>query len=130
MQAGQEERSLGTLFSDLAQQLGELLRQEVNLAKSEMTQKATQASKQIGYIAIGGAVAYIGLMAIIAALIIGLGHAIPMWLSALLIGVLVAAGGYAGIQRGITELKKTNVAPQQTIDTLKEDASWIREQAS
>ena len=130
MQADQDTRSLGTLFADLAEQLGQLLRQEVNLAKTEMTQKATQVGKQVGMVAAGGVVALLGIMAILAGIIIALGHAIPMWLSALIVGLLVAGSGAFAIQRGIATLKQTSLVPQTTVKTIQEDASWIHEQAS
>jgi uncharacterized membrane protein YqjE len=124
-----EDRSLGDLFNELSQEFSQLVREEVNLAKAEVTQKASAAGKDVGFMAAGGAVAYIGVMALVAGIIIALGHAIPLWLSAIIVGLLVAGGGYLLVQRGMTALKQTNMAPEQTIETLKEDATWIREQA-
>src|SRR6185312_6905936 len=101
----------------------------VSLAKAEVTQKAKQTGKDVGFMAAGGAVAYIGLMAVVAGIIIALSYAIPLWLSAILVGLVAAGGGYLFVERGMDALKKTNMAPQQTNDTLKEDATWMREQA-
>jgi hypothetical protein len=130
MQMRQEEdRSLGDLFNELSQEFSQLIRQEVTLAKAEVTQKATQAGKDVGFMAAGGAVAYVGLMAVVAGIIIALGNAIPLWLSAILVGLVMAGAGYLFVERGMDALKKTNMAPQQTIASLKEDATWVREQA-
>jgi len=124
-----EERSLGDLFGDLTRDMGVLVRQEVELAKTEMTQKASQAGKNIGSMAIGGAVAYAGFLAILAAVIIGLGSlGIPWWLSALVVGLVVAGVGYFLIQKGLGALKNESLAPRQTMETLKEDAQWAKEQ--
>jgi hypothetical protein len=129
MQMQQEQdRSLGELFGELSQEFSQLVRQEVNLAKAEVTQKATEAGKDVGFMAAGGAVAYIGVMAVVAGIIIALGHAIPLWLSAIIVGLVVAGAGYLFVQRGMSALKKANMVPQQTIESVKEDASWIREQ--
>ncbi len=125
----QEDRSLGDLFNELSQEFSQLVRQEVTLAKAEVTQKASAAGKDVGIMAAGGAVAYIGVMAVVAGIIIALGNAIPLWLSAILVGLVVAGGGYLFVQRGMTALKQMNMAPEHTIETLKEDATWIREQA-
>jgi len=51
-----------------------------------------------------------------------------MWLSALIVGVVVAAVGYALIQKGRDTLKRDNLAPKQAIETLKEDAEWAKQQ--
>lgn len=80
-------------------------------------------------VAAGGFVAYAGLLALIATLIIALGQlGVPWWLASLIVGVVVAAVGYLLIQKGINAIKHMNMAPQQTIQTLKEDRQWASEQ--
>jgi amino acid transporter len=129
MQERKDERSLGELFGDLAKDTSTLVRQEVQLAKTELTQKASAVGKDAGMIAAGGFVAYAGLLALIATLIIALGQlGVPWWLASLIVGVVVCAVGYILIQRGISAIKRTNMAPQQTIQTLKEDRQWASEQ--
>lgn len=128
MEQRREERSLGDLFAELANETGTLVRQEIQLARTEITQKATSAGKDVGMIGAGGALAYAGLLAIIAAVIIGLGQLIPMWLSALIVGLVVVGIGYVLVQRGLSALKRIDPTPQQTIESLKEDKDWIKEQ--
>ncbi len=72
--------------------------------------------------------AYAGLLAILAGVIVLLGQVIPMWLSALLVGLVVAAVGYFLVKKGLDALKKEDVAPRQTMETLKEDGQWIKDQ--
>jgi uncharacterized protein (UPF0264 family) len=129
MQASKEDRSLGELFGDLTREISTLVRQEVNLAATELGDKATRVGKDIGYLAIGGAVAYAGFLALLAAVVIGLAGFMPWWLSALIVGAVVAGIGYFLIQRGIGELKRIDLAPRQTIGTLKEDVQWAKQQA-
>jgi len=130
MQQEKPERSLGELFGDLSKDTVNLVKGELELAKTEMTQKATQVSKDIGFLAIGGAVAYAGALALGAALIIILATVgLPWWLAALLVGLVVAGIGYFLIQKGLTELKRQNIAPTNTIQTIKEDVEWMKEQA-
>ena len=80
-------RSLGELFSELAQETSTLVRQEVNLAKTEMSQKASSAGKHVGVLAAGGALAYAGLLAILAGIIALLNDVMPLWAAALLVGI-------------------------------------------
>jgi uncharacterized membrane protein YqjE len=129
MQERRDERSLGELFSDLARETSTLVRQEVQLAKTEMTQKATAVGKDIGFLAVGGLIAYAGLLALIATIIIILGTAgLPWWLAALIVTVVVLAIGGILVQRGLNALKRQSMAPEQTIQTLKEDRQWAKEQ--
>jgi hypothetical protein len=125
---GKDDRSLGELFSELAQDTSTLVRKEVQLAKTEMSQKASRVGKDVGFLAAGGAVAYAGLLAIISGIIVLVGQVIPMWLSALLVGLVVAGVGYFLLRRGLDALKREDLAPRQTIETLKEDGQWAKDQ--
>ncbi len=129
MQSGRDDRSLGELFAELAQETGTLVRQEVELARVELGQKASRLGRDIAALAIGGAVAYAGVLALVAAAILALGEAgLPWWLSALIVGIVVAGVGYALVARARTALKAADLAPRQTVETLKEDREWAKEQ--
>jgi hypothetical protein len=131
MQTGRDERSLGELFGDLSRETSTLVRQEVALARTELTQKATQAGKDVGFLAVGGAIAYAGLLAVIAAVILLLvAIGLPAWLSALIVGAVVAGAGYALVRRGLTALKHEDLAPRQTLDTLKGDIDILKRDKS
>ena len=129
MQERKEDRSLGELFGELAADMGTLVRKEVELARTEMNQKASRVGKDVGFLAVGGAVAYAGLLAIVAAIIIGLATlGLQWWLAALIVGLVVAGIGYFLVQKGLDALKREDIAPRQTIETLQEDKEWAKEQ--
>jgi uncharacterized membrane protein len=123
------DRSLGELFSELAKETSTLVRQEVALAKNEMTQKAAEVGKDVGFLAAGGLIAYAGFIAILLGLIFLLNLAgVPLWASALIVGVAVALVGAWLVSQGINRLKNADLAPRQTIETLKEDKEWAKDQ--
>jgi ABC-type Fe3+-siderophore transport system permease subunit len=95
-----------------------------------MSQKATKVGKDVASIAVGGAVAYAGFLAVLAAVILLLAEVMDWWLAALIVGLVVAIVGYMLIQRGREALKHEDLAPRQTIETLKEDAEWAKQQTS
>jgi hypothetical protein len=128
MQHSRSEPSLGQLFADLSQQMTTLVRQEVALATTETGQKLARVGRDIGFLALGGAVAYAGFLAIVAALVLLLAALVPGWLAALIVGVVVGAIGYVLVQKGLAALKREDLAPRQTIDTLKEDIAWAKDQ--
>ena len=129
MQQSKDERSLGDLFGDLVRDMGTLVSQEVTLAKTELDGQASRVGKDIAILAVGGLVAYAGLLAIIAAIIaLVAASGVPLWLSALVVGAIVAVIGYVLVQRGISALRHEDLAPRQTIDSLKEDTQWAKEQ--
>jgi drug/metabolite transporter (DMT)-like permease len=94
-----------------------------------LTAKASQVGRDVGFLAMGGAVAYAGLLAIIAGIIILIGDLINnMWLSALIVGLIIAGIGYYLVQKGLSDLKNANLAPEQTIESVKETKEWVQEQ--
>jgi hypothetical protein len=124
-----DERSLGDLFSDLSRETTTLVRQEVQLAKAELTQSATEAARGIGMLVAGGAVAYAGLFFLLLAIVFGLIEAgWDAWLSALVVGLVVVAIGAILVLRARESLKPANLAPRRTVETLKEDKQWAKEQ--
>jgi hypothetical protein len=131
LQRTRDDRSLGELFSDLAQEISTLVRQEATLAKAELGEKASRVGTNLASLAAGGAIAYAGLLGILAAIIVLLAEAgLAWWASALLVGVVVAAIGGFLVMKGINSLKEMDLAPRQTLESLKEDAQWAREQTT
>jgi hypothetical protein len=84
--------------------------------------------KDVGFLAAGGAVAYAGLLAILAGVVILLDGVMPLWLSALLVGLVVAGVGYFLVRKGLDALKREDLTPRETVETLKEDAQWAKDQ--
>jgi len=131
MQTQKDDRSLGELFGDLARDMGVLVRQEVGLATTEMTHHATRMGRNVAVVAVGGLVAYAGILAILAAIIIALAAAgLAWWLAALVVGVVVTIVGSVLVQRGTEALKHADLTPTQTVQTLKEDTQWAKDQMS
>jgi uncharacterized membrane protein YqjE len=121
------ERPIGDLVKQLASQTSTLVRQEIDLAKAEMAEKASTAGKGAGLI--GGA-AVTGLLAagaLTACLILVLSEAMDAWLAALIVavvmGVVAAVLGLAGRNK---VREATPAIPEQTVETVKEDVEWAK----
>ncbi len=123
-----DERPLGELFSDLSRGFSNMFRQEVNLAKAELAVKAKQAVKDAAYLIAGGLLALYGFLALVATVIIALAYAMPAWLAALIVGVVLCAAAYSFIQKGVSDLKRKSLKPEQTVESLKESGKWIKQQ--
>lgn len=125
-----EERSLGDLFSDLAGDTATLVRQEVSLAKVELTQSATAAGKNIGSLVVGGAIAYVAVLALTAAVILGLAQFMPAWLSALIVSAVIGVAAYISISSALSKLRQMNAVPKETIKSIKENAEWLKKEVT
>ena len=130
MQRSKQDRSVGDLLGDLYQGVSNVISLEIELAKTEISQKASRVGKNVGFLVAGGAVAYAGFLALIFAIIAILATFMPIWLSALIVALLVLAAGGALVWSGIKTLQQESPAPQRTLETLKEDKEWMIDQTN
>ena len=134
MQALREERSIGQLLKELRDETTTLLRQEVELAKTEMSEKASRTGKNLGSLAVGGGVAFLGALALLAAVIYGLTSilnqfmsvGVAIWLAPLIVGLVLAAIGYSMLQKALAALKQESLTPRTTTQTLQENKEWLK----
>jgi uncharacterized membrane protein YqjE len=121
------ERAIGDLVKQLASQTSTLVRQELDLAKAEMSAKAATAGKGAGLL--GGA-AVTGLLAagaLTACLILVLSEAMDAWLAALIVAVVMGAVAAALGLAGRNKVREaTPPVPEQTVETVKEDVEWAK----
>jgi len=123
-----EDRSLGDLFAELSGEISALVRQELALAKLEITEKVTRIGSDIAILALGGAILYAGFLALIAAVVVGLALILEsVVLSAFIVAAAVLATGYYCVRRGLTNLKHDNLAPRETLDSLELNLSWAKD---
>ena len=121
------DRSLGELFSDLSQQTAELIRQEMRLAKAELSGKLADAGRHAMLIGAGaafGLTAVIALAAAIALLLIEVG--ILPWLAAVLTALVMGIAAFALANAGISALKTKSIAPVETMHSIKETTQWLK----
>ena len=125
-----QERSIGELFGQLSQDMTLLVRQEIQLARTEMSDKMSRFTTNLVSVLSGGFVAYLGGLALVAALILAIRDLanISLALSALIVGAVLAIVGYVMLQKGVKELKRVDLAPRRTVETLKDDVQWAKEQ--
>lgn len=122
-----KERSVAQLLSDLSRETSQLVHQEVELAKAEMTEKLNQAMAGGRAIAIAAVVALLTLGALTAFLIAVLATVMPVWLSALIVTVVYAAIGWFFVSTAQHKFKQASPpVPKQTIETVKEDVKWAK----
>jgi hypothetical protein len=125
-----DDRSLKDLLSDLSGSISTLFRKEIQLARAETSEKITQSMVAVGAIAGGAILALAALIVLLQALVIAIAElGVPPALSALIVGLAVAAIAYFMIHKGTNDLKASSLAPDRTMDSLRRDAQLVKEQA-
>jgi hypothetical protein len=123
----QEERSLSELFSTLTEDIATLVRQEIQLARTELTEKGVEAGTDVALVAAGGALAGAGMFAFVSAAISLLATILPRWLAALVVGGALSGTGAALAYMGLQNLQDADLVPHRTIESIKDDAEIIKE---
>jgi hypothetical protein len=126
----QSARPVAALLSDLASETGQLVQQELALFKAEMQEKLGRLGQGAGALAAGGLIAFSGWLALVAAAILGLSYVLAPWLAALIVGLVVIALGAGLLFFGKSRLDADALVPRRTLNSLREDEAWIREQLS
>jgi uncharacterized membrane protein YqjE len=122
-------RSTGELVKDLSNQVSLLARQEIELAKAEMAEKGRRAGLGLGLVAAAGVSALLALGTLTACVVLALDGAMPAWLAALIVALAwsVVAAVLASVGKRKMEQAGTPV-PEQTVESVKEDIKWLRDQ--
>ncbi|HJU15187.1 MAG TPA: phage holin family protein [Stellaceae bacterium] len=123
------ERSVAALLADLVNQISLLVRQEMALFRTELTEKIGLAGRGAAAIAVGAVFALGGFLAIIATAALALVLVLPPWLSALIVGIICLAIAAALVLYGKSRLEAEKLKPRHTLHSLQEDRIWLREQA-
>ena len=122
------DQSLGDLFGTLTSDLSELVRSEMELARVEIRAEAAKAGRAAGMLGAGGLIAYLGLGLLAMAAAWGLAEVIDAGWAFLIVGVVIAAIGAVLVMKGRDQLREVRPVPEETVETLKEDARWARAQ--
>jgi uncharacterized membrane protein YraQ (UPF0718 family) len=124
------ERPIGELFTQLSEETSKLIRQELELARAELKEKGMEAGKGAGFLGGAGLVGLLAAGALTACLILLLDKAVAAWVAALIVAVVY--GAIAGVLalRGKERVQAaTPPAPEQTVETVKEDVEWAKTRA-
>ena len=129
MTTARDDRSLGELFAELSEKTSTLVQKEIELARHEVTRSAEEMARKSVMIGVGGAVAYAGFIVLLigaAWLLVTIG--LPTWIAFVIAGgIALAVGGFLAM-RAAQALKAVSVVPEKTVETIKQDVEWAKEQ--
>ena len=120
------ETSVGELIGNISNDLSQLFRQEVDLAKAELKQEAAKAGKAAGFLGAAAFAGYLTVVLLSFALVAALSNVIDWGWAALIVAVIWGIVGAVLYSNGRKKLKTVDPMPRRTVDTLKEDARWLK----
>jgi hypothetical protein len=123
-------RGVGTLLRDLAEGSATLVRDEIKLARLEAAQIVAGVGRGTAFVAVGGVLALLGVLCLLTGLVLLSGDQWlhdRYWLAALIVTAIALGIAIVFVRRGTTQLSPANLAPDQTVATLKEDREWLKQ---
>jgi hypothetical protein len=123
------EPSLGELFGDLARETQQLVRAEVRLAKVELKESASRLGKGAGFIGAGAILGIGATLCLLAALVALLATFMPVWVASLIVAIVIGGVGFVLARKGMGLISQADLAPRETIETVREDVVWLKKRA-
>jgi uncharacterized membrane protein YqjE len=123
-----EERSIGAILQDVVSDVSVIVRSEIKLAKTELRSEANEVVRTAPLLGIGILFALGAFAMALTAGVLGFGLIVPYWAAALvMLGITaVIAGAFTAF--GVARLKSIRLKPEKTIQTLQENAQWLKTQ--
>ncbi|MFJ8649464.1 phage holin family protein [Streptomyces sp. NPDC093546] len=122
--------SIGDLLSEISTDLSQLVRDEIELAKAEIKQESTKAGKAVGMLGGAGYAGHLVLLLGSLTVIFALANVMDIAWAALIVTAVWAVAAAVLYSTGRKRLRTVNLKPEQTVETLKEDAQWARHPTS
>ena len=124
----EQPKSASSLVADALENVSVLLRNEIDLARAEVSENLNRAGVALGMIAGAAIVVMVTLNTLVAALVAALTEAgLDAGWSALIVGVILAIVAYAMMSKGLNDLKLTSLAPTRTMKNVQRDAEAVKE---
>ena len=120
------DQSIGALIAEVADDVSRLVRQEVELAKAEVKTEARKAGKAAGIFGGAGFTGYLAAVFLCLTVMFALAAIMPIAWAALIVTVLLGAAAFVLYSIGRRQMRHVDPVPHQTVETLKEDAQWLR----
>ena len=120
------DTSIGDMIGNISNDLSQLFRQEVELAKVEVKQEAAKAGKAAGMLGAAGYAGHLTVVLLSFALVFALSNVMDAGWAALIVAAIWGIAAAVLYVNGRKKLKTVDPVPHRTVDTLKEDAQWLK----
>ncbi len=122
------ERPVSDVLQDIVRNIQEIVRSEVRLAKREVRDEATKAKSAGLRLAVGALTAIFALLFLLLTAVYALSIVMPNWAAALIVSAALAIVAGAMLSAGRNRFKKIHPTPERTVESLKENVEWVKQQ--
>ncbi|HEX7361045.1 MAG TPA: phage holin family protein [Bryobacteraceae bacterium] len=126
--SGETSRTTAEVVQDIVGNIQAIVRSEVRLAKAELSEEAVKAAQASALVAAGIVAALFTIWLSLLTALFALSHAIPYWAAALVLLIIMAITTAVLLLTGKKRFKTVHPVPQRTVETIKENAEWVKSQ--
>src|SRR5687768_9034241 len=123
------DRSVASVLSDIVGNVQQIVRAEVRLAKTEVREEVGKAKRGLIFVAAGAAAAFLASVFILLAAVYALALVWPMWVAALVVGLVTSLTGILTLTAGLRQIRSVSLAPPRTVSTIQENIEWAKTRA-
>jgi uncharacterized membrane protein YqjE len=124
-----EDRSIANVLQDILRNVQEIVRSEVRLAKTEIGEEAAKTKSSAVLLGAGAVTAIFAIFFLLLMIVYMLGLVMPSWTAALIVGAALAVVASVMLTAGIRRFKQIHPTPERTVETIKENVEWAKQQA-
>jgi hypothetical protein len=125
---GPTDRTVADIIQDMVRDIQEIFRSEIRLAKAEVSEKVSHASGAAALFAGAGAAGLLAGMTFVCAVVAFLAMWLAIWLAALIVAIVLGASALVLYAAARSRMKEIDPVPEKTIETVKEDVEWAKQQ--
>jgi uncharacterized membrane protein YqjE len=123
-----EERSISDVLQDIIRNVQEIVRSEVRLAKTEIREEVGRAKVAALLLGGGAVTAIFAILFFLLMIVYALALVMPSWAAALIVAALLAIGASVMLAGGLNRFKQIHTLPERTVETIKENVEWAKQQ--
>ena len=123
------ERSFTVVLQDIMRNVQEIIRAEVRLAKAEIREEASKAFSSMVWVMVGAVCAAFALTFLLWTVVYAVGLVWPMWAATLVVAAVLGIAGAVMLSSGIQRMKHVSPTPERTVETIKENVAWVKQQS-
>ena len=123
------ERSFTVVLQDIMRNVQEIIRAEVRLAKAEIREEASKAFSSMVWVMVGAVCAAFALTFLLWTVVYAVGLVWPMWAATLVVAAVLGIAGAVMLSGGIRRMKDVSPTPERTVETMKENVAWVKQQS-
>ena len=122
------DRSFSDVFQDIIRNLQEMVRSEVRLAKTEIQEEVVKAKSSMGLLGAGAVSAIFAILFLLLMIVYALALVMPGWAAALIVGASLAVIACVTLTMGVKRFKQIHATPERTVETIKDNIEWAKQQ--